>query len=91
MRPQDEKFVAYWAPKSKMGQWRYAFYHGTCFFGGMMLFGNLLFGQLFFGNPVTWERLLVGIPVWAIAGFFAFGWFPWRVNEKRYQKLINPA
>jgi hypothetical protein len=89
MNTHDEKFVAYWAPKSKMGRLRYSFYHGTCFFGGMMLAGNLLIGHFLFDNPVTWERLLVGIPIWAVAGFFAFGWVPWPANEKRYQKLIN--
>lgn len=90
MTPDDKKFIAYWAPKSKLGRWRYSLYYGAGLFGTMTLFGSLLFGHFLFDKPVTWERVAVGIPIWVITGFLAFGWFQWTLGEKRYRALINP-
>jgi hypothetical protein len=91
MNPQEEKFVKFWAPKSQLGRFRYSLYYGSLVFGLITWVGSLTFGHFLFDNPVTWERALVGLPIWLITGFFAFGWFQWTPNEKRYQQLINPA
>ncbi len=89
MTPQDQKFIAFWAPKSRLGRLKYSLYYGALIFGGITLTGSLIFGQFLFDKPITLERVLVGIPIWTITGFFAFGWFQWKPNEDRYQRLIN--
>jgi hypothetical protein len=91
MKSQDERFIAYWAPKSKLGRWRYSLYYGAGLFGTMSFVGSLLFGYFLFDRQVTWERVAVGVPIWLITGFLAFGWFQWTQSEKRYRWLTNPA
>jgi hypothetical protein len=90
MTAEEEKFVKFWAPKSKLGRFKYSVYTGALTFGLITWVGSLAFGQFLFDKPATWERALVGLPIWLLTGFFAFGWFQWPNNEKRYQRLINP-
>lgn len=89
MSPQDEKFIRFWAHKSRLGRFKYSLYYGAFLFGGVTLTGSLLFGQFLFDKPITTERVLVGILIWMLTGFFAFGWFQWKPNEERYQRLIS--
>jgi hypothetical protein len=90
MSAQEEKFVKYWSEKRKLGKWRFALKHGILFFAIPAFSISEIFKYLWNSDhQFDIKRLIVGLPIWMVLGFFAMGTFQWNAQEKRYKELTH--
>lgn len=87
--PTDEKFIAYWKKKRKLGKNKFALLHGVLYFAIPAFICSELIKNIFqVGNyEITISRLIIGFIIWSLLGFCFFGFLQWRGMEKRYLEL----
>ena len=89
MNPTDEKFIAYWSEKRKLGKNKFAFLYGVGYFALPAFICSELVKSLFhFGNyEISISRFVIGVTVWSLLGFYLFRLFQWRTQENRFNQL----
>ncbi|MBL7871797.1 MAG: hypothetical protein JNM78_09320 [Cyclobacteriaceae bacterium] len=89
MNSTDEKFIAYWGEKRKLGKNRFALLHGVLYFALPAFFCSELVKYLFHidNSEVTIARFVIGFIVWSVLGFYLFRHFQWRTQETRFIQL----
>jgi predicted permease len=89
MNPTDEKFIAYWSEKRKLGKNKFALLHGVLYFALPVFVCSELVKNLFqIGNyEISISRFVIGFIVWSLLGFYFFGFFQWKGQEKRFNEL----
>jgi hypothetical protein len=88
MSELEERFIAWWAEKRKVGKWKYAFKHGVLWFALPVYTGTELF-RYFTNNNYEFSttRILAGAIIWSVLGLLSFGLIQWQMQEKRFQKI----
>jgi hypothetical protein len=93
MNPRDQKFMNKWEKARKLGQKKYMFYTGGLW---ALLTGVLIKTMDLFLKPeLTFQEIFLNLKfvvfmiVFFILGILLFGFVNWRINEKRYHKLMN--
>ncbi len=89
MNPTDEKFIAYWSEKRKLGKNKFALLHGVLYFAMPTFVCSELVKNLFhIGNyEISIARFVIGFIVWSLLGFYFFGFFQWKGQENRFNEL----
>lgn len=89
MNTTDEKFIAYWSEKRKLGKNKFALLHGVLYFALPTFVCSELVKNLFqIGNyEISIARFAIGLIVWSLLGFYFFGFFQWKSQEKRFAQL----
>jgi predicted permease len=85
----DEKFIAYWSEKRKLGKNKYGLLHGVVYFAMPAFVCSELIKNLFqIGNyELSIARFVIGFIVWSLLGFYLFRLFQWRTQENRFNQL----
>jgi thiol:disulfide interchange protein len=91
MTPVEDRFVHFWEKSRRRGKWHYSFRHGVVMFAWpvFILTEILKYATSQKNWEISYSRVLTGICIYSILGFFAFGWLMWNTQEKRYQKLLT--
>jgi predicted permease len=89
MNPTDEKFIAYWSEKRKLGKNKFALRHGVLYFALPAFICSELVKNLFQldNYEISFARFAIGIIVWSLLGFYLFRLFQWRTQENRFNEL----
>ena len=86
---RDQKFFLFWNRKRVLGRWRYSFFNGVVQWAWpVFVLSELLkfaFNQS--GYELSISRLLTGFMIWTVLGFFAWGVWMWRSNEKTFDRI----
>ncbi|MFG6149893.1 hypothetical protein [Halobacillus sp. B23F22_1] len=77
-----------WKKTREMGKMKYIGYYGIVAYGTIFLLFSLMM-DTFFGDGITSSIIVEKIIIAVIGGVF-FGVITWWINERRYQKYINP-
>lgn len=90
MNEIDERFIAWWGERRKIGKWKYGLKHGVLMFALPVYTATELF-RFFTQRQGEYEwsltRIVIGIAVWSLLGLLSFGLIQWQMLEKRYHKL----
>ena len=88
MSEVDERFIAWWDEKRKVGKWKYAFKHGVLMFALPVYTGVELFRYFTRTDyELSVTRILAGAIIWSVLGLLSFGLIQLQTQEKRYRKL----
>lgn len=89
MNVADEKFLAYWTEKRKLGKNKFALRHGVFYFAMPAFVCSEVVKNLFqIGNhEISFTRFAIGLIVWSLLGYFFFGYYQWKGQEKRFAQL----
>ncbi len=87
--PTDEKFIAYWKEKRKLGKNKFALLHGVLYFAmPAFIFSELVKSLFPSGNyELSVSRFIIGFIIWSLLGFYFFEFLQWRGQEKRFLEL----
>lgn len=90
MENRDQKFINYWTEKRKKGKWNYALTHGVFLFAlPAFIVSELIRSFLFSEYQFSITRVMIGLLSWTLGGFFLFGLYQWKGQEKRFQSLTK--
>lgn len=96
METKQARFIRKWKKLQKQGKWRYIFIHGSAIWGIVTsIITRIIFDIMDhrftlnnFENPEYLKRFFISILVFMVMGI-PFGYWLWKQNENRFQKLTG--